>query len=73
MDDDKKEGGSSGSGPINIEGYLEDMDYPATKQDIIDRANENDAPDEVMDKLDRITDKEYVTPAEVSKELARAK
>ncbi len=38
----------------DVQKYIEGVDYPATKQDLIDIANDNDAPEEVMMKLDAI-------------------
>lgn len=73
MDDKKKKAGSGGESLIDVESYLNGVDYPATKQDLIDMANENDAPDEIMARLDMISDKEYSSPADVSKETSKAK
>ena len=70
MPDDNKKGANQAGGAIEVEKYLKGVDYPATKQDLIDAASDNDAPDEVMDALNRIADKEYDSPADVSKEVA---
>ncbi len=55
----------------NMQKYLEGLDYPATKQDIVDKANENDAPDEVMVKIDMLDEKEYDSYADINKVLKK--
>lgn len=77
-DDNKKKGNNQGKGGANMGGgavdvqkYLSGADYPATKQDLLDAAGDNDAPQEVMDALDGIPEKEYASPADVSKELGK--
>lgn len=35
-----------------ISDYLEGLDFPATKQEIVDYAEERSAPDELLDALD---------------------
>ncbi len=73
-DDNKKKGGANqGGGAVEVEKFLKGVDYPATKQDLIDAASDNDAPDEVIDALNRIADKEYASPADVSKEIGMKK
>ena len=48
---------------------LKGTDYPADRSELIQSAKDNDAPRNVMDFLERIPNKEYETPVEVSKEL----
>ena len=69
----QKKPGQSGGGewvsPATVESYLEGLDYPASRQDIIDTARSNDAPDEVMHMLHQFSDRMYNSPIDVSKEL----
>ncbi|MEX0720130.1 MAG: DUF2795 domain-containing protein [Balneolaceae bacterium] len=58
--------------PIQIQERLEGIDYPATRQDLIDHVemnNEND--DMVMNVLTQIPDKEYNSPTDVSEEVSK--
>lgn len=48
---------------------LKGTDYPADRSELIQVAKDNEAPQNVMDFLERIPDKEYETPVDVSKEL----
>ncbi|MDE2041116.1 MAG: DUF2795 domain-containing protein [Patescibacteria group bacterium] len=55
--------------PVEIQSYLKGVAYPATKDDIVDQAKSNEAPERIMELLDRMTDREYDTPAAVTREL----
>ena len=58
--------------PIEVQKHLKGVDYPASRQALIDAAESNGAPDEVMDGLRKLDDSEYQTPAEVMKNLNRS-
>ena len=64
-------GTSSMPNPIEVQKYLGGLDYPADKQTIIDHAQGEDAPMEVMDMLDQIPDFEYSSPADLTRELGK--
>ena len=74
-DDKKKKGGDMSAdrsgGPVDVQKYLAGVDYPATKQDLIDIASDNDAPQEVIEALSAIDEKEYGSVADVSKEVGK--
>ena len=53
--------------PIQLQKYLKGIDYPASKQDLIDRAKEEGADDNVLSTLERLPDDDFETPADVSK------
>lgn len=55
--------------PVALQSYLKGMRYPSRKQDIIDQATENDAPEEIMNALLMISEREYGTPAELTREI----
>lgn len=55
--------------PSDIQNYVQDLDFPVGKQTIIDAARERGAGDSVMNMLDRLPDKEYQSPSDVSQEL----
>lgn len=56
--------------PVSIQKFLKGVDYPATKDDLIDRAEENGADDDVLDVLEQLPDdEEFETPADVNKAI----
>jgi hypothetical protein len=55
--------------PIQMQKYLKGVDYPARKEDLLATAEEQGADEEVRATLDRLPDREYETPADVSKAL----
>lgn len=56
--------------PLAIQQFLGGVDYPVHRADLVSKAAENEAPREVIAVLKKIRDKEYTTPAEVTKEAA---
>ena len=54
--------------PIDIQKALSGMDYPANKEQILQKAEENDAGEQVLQALQKIPDREYDGPSGVSKE-----
>lgn len=57
--------------PVEIQRYLSGVQYPASKDDLLARAQDNDASQDVFDVLNELPDQEYESPAQVSKEIAR--
>ncbi|MFZ5954856.1 MAG: DUF2795 domain-containing protein [Nanoarchaeota archaeon] len=55
--------------PAEIQKHLGDVDYPKTKDELIKIAKDNDAPDEIVDVLKQIEDREYESPADLSKSI----
>jgi len=51
--------------PSNIAHYLKGIDFPATKQDMIDYADDNNAPEEIIDIIDNLPDIEFHSMTEV--------
>ncbi|EKE18824.1 MAG: hypothetical protein ACD_9C00221G0005 [uncultured bacterium] len=58
--------------PVELQKYLSGVDYPASKDQLIQAAQDNDADQEVFDTLNNLPDKEYESPAEVSMEMGNA-
>ena len=56
-----------------IQVYLKGMDYPATRQRIIDHARAQGAPENVMDYLERLPEREYGRPNHVEEEFGKMK
>jgi Protein of unknown function (DUF2795) len=55
--------------PIDIQKALSGMDYPANKEQILQKAQQNGADDQVLDALRTLPDREYDGPSGVSKEV----
>jgi hypothetical protein len=52
--------------PIQLQKNLAGMDYPASKDDLVKKAQENGADQEVVDQLKKLPDKEYSGPDQVT-------
>ena len=52
--------------PIDIQKALSGMDYPASKQQIVEHAEKNGGGKDVLDALEKIDDREYEGPSGVS-------
>jgi hypothetical protein len=57
--------------PAAIERYLKGINYPASKDDLVNKAKENNAPSDVMYILKQFEEKQYNSPIDVSKEVGR--
>lgn len=55
--------------PIEVQKFLEGIDFPANKDDIIETAQNNDAGQEIFDILEKLPKKEYRSPTEISQEI----
>jgi len=56
-----------------IQRYLKGIDYPAGKKDLVSKAKDNDAPENVMSFMNRLADKTYRGPTEVEQEFSKIK
>jgi Protein of unknown function (DUF2795) len=56
---------------IEVQKYLSGVDYPASKQDLIEHAKNKGAPKEVLGDLEDIPDEEYDGPNRVSKAVSK--
>ena len=52
--------------PIQIQKYLKGVDYPATRERLIENAKNLGADENVCASLEQLPDEEFQTPAEVS-------
>jgi hypothetical protein len=53
----------------HITRYLEGVEYPATKEELIDAAIEADAPQDVVERLQQLSREQYDSLAELVAEL----
>jgi hypothetical protein len=59
--------------PTDVQKALRGADYPASREDLIELARENEAPEEVVEELEsRLDETEYDGPAQVIAELGDA-
>lgn len=57
--------------PIQMQKYLKGVDYPARKQDLLKRAKQEGADENVVATIERLPDEEFETPADVSKAFGK--
>jgi Protein of unknown function (DUF2795) len=55
--------------PVQVQKYLGGVDYPARKQDLVKRAQQEGADENVLAALERLPDQTYQSPADVSEAL----
>jgi hypothetical protein len=55
--------------PIELQKCLGGVNYPASKEEIIDQAQRHGADKQIMKALDGLPGKEYDSPAAVNKEV----
>lgn len=48
-----------GYSPANVQKYLRDVDYPVTKEDLLAQAKRNEAPQDILDTIERIPEDEF--------------
>ncbi len=52
--------------PIQLQKYLKGVDYPATKEELIEQAKRHGADKNVISLLEELPDQEYDAPTDVS-------
>ncbi|UBF26545.1 DUF2795 domain-containing protein [Kovacikia minuta CCNUW1] len=57
--------------PIQMQKYLKGVDYPARKQDLLERAKQEGADENVCLTIEQLPDEEFETPADVSKAFGK--
>ncbi len=64
--------GSSGHvSPAIVEKYLAGMHYPAEKQSLINNAQNKDAPNDVMNLINKLPERTYNSPIDITKEIGK--
>lgn len=53
--------------PIQLQKHLKGVDYPASKQDLLDHAKQQGADGNALSALEELPDQDYETPTDVSK------
>ncbi|MBE9111514.1 DUF2795 domain-containing protein [Nodosilinea sp. LEGE 07298] len=55
--------------PIQVQKFLKGINYPASKQDVVEHAKQQGADENVCSTLEQMPDQEFETPADVSKAI----
>ena len=66
-----RSGKSGRVSPAIVEKYLAGMHYPAEKKKLVDNAENKDAPDDVMNVINKLPEKTYNSPIDITKELGK--
>jgi hypothetical protein len=56
--------------PIQVQKFLGGLDYPVSKDTIVETAKKNGADKDVLDALEGLPDREYDAPTAVSKAIS---
>jgi hypothetical protein len=59
--------------PAIVEKYLAGMHYPAEKQQLLSNAQNKDAPEDVISLINKLPDKTYNSPIDITKEIGKIK
>jgi hypothetical protein len=59
--------GVGGHSPANVQKYLKGQDYPARKDDLLQTAQHNKAPQEVLDVIKQLPENNFGGPQDVMK------
>lgn len=57
--------------PAIVEKYLAGIHFPAEKKNLIDKAADKKAPENVMDMLKKLPSKTYKSPIDITKEIGK--
>ena len=55
--------------PAQIQQYLAGAEYPASREELLQHAEDMGAPQEIIEALEGVADKEYRSPADLMEEL----
>jgi hypothetical protein len=58
--------------PIDVQKHLKGMDYPASKDDVVAKAQENGASDEILEQLRNVSRDRFTGPDDVMEALGRS-
>ncbi|HEV7931751.1 MAG TPA: DUF2795 domain-containing protein [Actinomadura sp.] len=57
--------------PPEVQRYLDGVDFPANRDQLMEHAQRQGAPQEVIEALKRIPNREYEGPAGIAQELGK--
>jgi hypothetical protein len=56
--------------PIEVQKHLKGMEYPASRDELVQAAEDNDAPEDIVDALRGLPEQEYDGPDDVMEALS---
>ena len=59
--------------PVQLQKHLKGVNYPAKKQDLIDHVRQKGVEEEAISALEKLPDREFKNPIEVSQAIADLK
>ncbi len=59
--------------PVSVQTYLKGTDYPAGKEELLRKAHDNGAPEEVIEILEQLPQQEFRGPDDVMKAYGQLK
>ncbi|GET40392.1 DUF2795 domain-containing protein [Microseira wollei] len=59
--------------PVQLQKHLKGVDYPARKQDLINHVRQKGADEAAISALEKLPDREFKNPIEVSQAIADLK
>lgn len=63
--------GGSTPNPVQVQKFLGGLDYPVSKQDVLEKAREKGADENVLKALESIPDRQYDSPVSISREVGK--
>ena len=58
--------------PIEVQKHLKGINYPASKEDLTSTAKSNEAPNELVERLENLPDQQFSGPDDVQEALKRS-
>jgi hypothetical protein len=59
----------SGHSPVNVTHFLKGIDFPAKRNELLQKARQNKAEQDVLHEMERMPDQDYATMAAVREGL----
>lgn len=59
--------------PAQVEKSIKGIKFPASKQDLVQQAESNNANDDVLNILENVPDKQFNSPVDISKAIGKMK
>jgi hypothetical protein len=60
-------------GMTEVQKYIKDIDFPVGKNELLDHARQQDAPDEILELMKNSPSQQYGNPSDVSRALEQRK
>jgi hypothetical protein len=60
-------------GITDVQKYIDGIDFPAGKNELLDHARQKDAPDEILELMKNFPSQQYGSPTDVSRAMGQKK